>query len=99
MKKKDQIEEVLLCECHSAEHTMLILGDNDPNCPYVYIYLHLCPDRFFRRIINAVKYIFGHRSKYGDFDEFILRWNDVEKLQGVVDKMKEYKAFYETEKD
>lgn len=33
-----------------------------------------------RRIINAIKYIFGYRSRYGHFDEFIFQKKDAHKL-------------------
>lgn len=43
---------------------------------------------FWKRIKNAIKYIFGHRSIYGDFDEFIFKKEDANKLQAIVDYLK-----------
>ena len=37
---------------------------------------------------NSIKYIFGHRSKYGDFDEMIIKKEDVWKLEKIVEYLK-----------
>ena len=68
MKKME--EKLILCVCHSPEHQMIIDYDKEDNLAYVEI--HLNPDSFFKRLKNAIKYIFGHRSIYGDFDEMII---------------------------
>lgn len=55
----------------------------------VYCNVHLKPERnVLKRIIHAVKYIFGHRSAYGDFDEFIFNPKDADRLQSVVDHLR-----------
>ena len=51
----------------------------------------LTPVGFFKRLINGIKYIFGHRSKYGDFQEIIINPDDADRLQDVVDMLKEAK--------
>jgi hypothetical protein len=38
-----------------------------------------------------LKYIFGYKSQYGAWDEFILNPNDADKLQDIVDYLKEKK--------
>ena len=38
--------------------------------------------------MNGIKYIFGHRSKYGDFDEFIIKPEDADKLQRATDYLR-----------
>lgn len=50
--------------------------------------VHVVPDSFWKRIRNTIKYIFGYGSKYGDFDEFIFKKEDANKLQSVVDYLK-----------
>jgi hypothetical protein len=35
-----------------------------------------------------VKYIFGYKSKYGAWDEFIFNPSDADKLQELVDYLK-----------
>ena len=38
----------------------------------------------------AIKYVFGARSIYGDFDEVIINPNDADRLQKVVDFLKRH---------
>lgn len=38
---------------------------------------------------NDLKYILGHKSVYGDFEEFILKPSDAGKLQEVVNILKQ----------
>lgn len=51
----------------------------------VFVTVHLKPLMWYERIINAVKYILGFRSIYG---EFIFNERDSEKLQEIVDYLK-----------
>lgn len=82
-------EELLVCQCSSMEHLITIVYWDDDKPKEVYVNIHLAHEsNIFKRIINAVKYIFGHKSKYGDFDEFILRKEDADKLQEVVNYLK-----------
>ena len=81
-----EIEELIICSCHSPEHQMIfrtIDGDDD-----VYITIHLCKLPFFKRLWHGVKYIFGYTSKYGDFDEIIISPEKVNKLEKVVKWLK-----------
>lgn len=72
--------EILVCACHSCEHQIVIQKDDD--C--VYCSIHLVPLPWHKRLINGIKYIFGYRSKYGDFDEFIFDGSHVETLQEII---------------
>ena len=63
-------EKLIRCACFSVEHQMIIDYDEEDNLAYVEI--HLKPLPFFERVWHAIKYVFGHRSRYGDFDEMIL---------------------------
>lgn len=74
--------EFLICECESLEHLacFTFLDDNvvvddegtEMNFKYVTLSVHLKKLPFFKRLVNGVKYIFGHTSVYGDYDEFII---------------------------
>lgn len=60
-------KELFICECNSIEHQMIMSYFDDEK--EVYCSVHLKPERnVFKRIIHAVKYIFGHRSIYGYFE-------------------------------
>ena len=81
---------LFICACHSPEHQLIFSYDeDDTNDCCVYVTVHLCKEEnVFVRIWNAIKYIFGHTSKYGDFDEFIFNPSDSTKLEDVVEYLK-----------
>lgn len=79
-------QELFICACNSVEHQLIMSYFTDEKYGEVYCCIHLKPERnVFKRIIHAVKYILGHRSVYGDFDEFIFKPEDAGRLQKVVD--------------
>ena len=86
-------KELLLCDCKSTEHLMVIHYDDDPEWDNVYMHIHLSPDGgFWTRLWRAIKYVFGHRSKYGDFDEFIFDPKDAHKFQKIATHLKKLKT-------
>lgn len=86
-------EELLLCQCGDPSHQLIIFYDDEQEVPTVYVTVHLSPNRnFFKRLWRGIKYIFfNKRSIYGDFDEIILRPNDVDKLRRTVDLLESTK--------
>lgn len=84
--------EICICKCNNIEHQLVFTyfaeDKNKGIDSDVYVSIHLKPDSFWNRLVNGIKYIFGHRSKYGDFDEFIFNKKDADKLQRVVDYLK-----------
>lgn len=82
------VNELFICQCANTEHQLIFSYFPDDNENEVYVSVHLSPDRFWKRLVNAVKYLFGYRSKYGDFDEFIFRNQDADKLQSVVNYLR-----------
>lgn len=77
-----ELDEHIICGCYDVEHSIFfrtIEGDDD-----VYMSVHLAPLPFFKRLVKGIKYIFGYRSKYGDFDEIIITRKDVGKVEKVV---------------
>jgi hypothetical protein len=80
--------EILICQCHSLEHqaTFSWIGNDEDGD--VYMEVHLAPLGFWQRVVNGIKYIFGHRSKYGDFDDMIIKKEDAWKLERIVKYLK-----------
>jgi hypothetical protein len=68
---------------------MVILYSEDDGYPMVYSHIHLAKKPFLKRLKYGVKYIFGYKSRYGAFDEFIFNPDDAERLQGVVNYLKQ----------
>jgi len=79
--------ELFICECHSTNHQLVFMYDDDDNRTYVHVYLTTWKNPF-RRIWVALKYIFGYKSRYGAWDEFILNPKDVVRLKEHLDKLK-----------
>ena len=66
---------------------MIVSWDNDDD--EVYAHVHLTSYKgFWKRLWAGLKYAFGHRSRYGEFDEIILRKEDAENLQKIVNHLK-----------
>ena len=85
-------KETLLCECKSTEHVMVVHYDDDPDWDRVYVHIHLSQDAgFWKRLGRAINYLFGHRTKYGDFDEFIINPDDANKVQRIATHLKKIK--------
>lgn len=79
------MKDLFVCACYNVEHQ--IIFSHDPEWDEIYVSIHLRPDNFFKRIKNAVKYIFGHRSRYGDFDEFVFKKDDIERLKTLLNNV------------
>jgi hypothetical protein len=82
-------QEILICQCGSLEHQFSFVWWEDKDLDSeVYMECHLTPLPFWQRLKNGIKYIFGHRSVYGDFDDVILRKEDAHKLERIVEFLK-----------
>lgn len=72
------------CECESAEHTFRLISQNvwdDDFPPELFISLQLNQRTgFFGRCWLALKYVFGHQSRFGHWDNIAIREEDIEKL-------------------
>lgn len=82
--------ELFICLCENIEHQLVFTYCEDElEEKDVYVSVYLCPERnIWKRITNGIKYIFGYRSIYGDFDEFIFKKEDVHKLEKVIKYLK-----------
>lgn len=88
---RPDVQELLTCKCGDPSHQMVI-GYNHDEFEEVYLSVHLVREgNIFKRIWRALKYVFGMRSIYGDFDEIILSPLDAPKLQKVVNHLNKQK--------
>ena len=71
------------CCCIGCDNIFKLTYFNDA-CPedpdYIYASVHLKAKPFFKRLTHAVKYLFGFRSKYGDFDEILIDHDSAKRL-------------------
>ena len=88
-KKHEDIQELFVCRCHDIHHQFVISTVDFDKHPEVYLSVFLYRHGFFKRLMNGLRYILGHRSALGYFDEVILRPEDAPRLRKVVDMLEE----------
>lgn len=82
-------QETLICQCSSIEHQISFSWVEDKELEgEVYMEIHLSKLSFWERLKHGIKYIFGYRCMYGDFDEVIIKKEDVHKLERIVEFLK-----------
>ena len=80
--------EYFECSCFSPEHTLSFWFDDDKEFSCIYVSVFLSNDVWYKRLIKAVKYVFGYKCRYGHFDEFLFKENDVDRLISVISQLK-----------
>ena len=83
------MKEILICDCNSTEHQMVFMTVGDEHPRECYVHVHLTKKRFLDRVKTAFRHIMGYKSRFGDWDEFILNPEDADKLQKVVDFLRD----------
>lgn len=74
---------LFLCRCYSIEHSFVVSADEDD----LFIEVHLSSAPFWVRLKNAVRYVLGYKSKWGDFEEILL---SPDQARDLGDKMMEW---------
>lgn len=86
----DMETHLVLCDCGQAEHQLIwryFPGEQEPQEQLLYIDIHLRAwEGFFRRLWAGLRYAFGHRSKYGDWDDVIIDKRAARKLRSFIDE-------------
>ena len=95
MRKIDD-KDILICHCHSTDHQIILLyneSEYDKGSKYnmCFAHIHLNKRPFWKRLKYGIKYIFGYKCNYGAFDEFIFNPSDADKLQELVNYLKNEK--------
>jgi len=84
------------CVCSSDEHTLkFTLDETTGDIEDLEIWTSVFLDAYqpwWKRIWIAVKYVFGYTSRYGHFDCFIMRPEDVNRMQQLLHKFKDLEA-------
>ncbi len=79
------------CSCDSPEHTFMFIMDDDPEWNDTYLFVHLKPLPFWRRVAAAIRYVFGYTSKYGCFDESVLNDEQLDSILNFVNRVRDAK--------
>jgi len=75
--------ELILCECKSAEHQIILMGFMDDSDIYLQIHLNTYRN-FWQRLWHGLRYAAGYKSRYGDWDELVLGPAELEKLNNFI---------------
>ncbi len=78
--------ELLICSCNSAEHQIVIHKDSEDKL--LYLHIHLTNRSFFKRLLTAMKYVFGYHCKFGHWEEVILSQDHADQIQKMADFLK-----------
>ena len=81
----------LVLICNSTEHQIVFHKStgNDWYPPEVYAHVHLVRRSFWYRIKYGLKYIFGYKSQYVAWDEFILDDSHIKDLETIIQHLKD----------
>ncbi len=75
----------LVCDCGDISHQLAIQKMDSGE---VIVSVHLTQFPFWKRLWNGIRYIFGHRSRYGDFEEVILNKNHASAMLDISDALR-----------
>ena len=78
MKMKHKYVE---CDCACDEHRIVFM--REPNDTWIDMYVTVYLNHYrkwYKRIYIAIKYVFGYKCKYGDFDCTMLNKKDTQEL-------------------
>lgn len=73
------------CQCESLEHSIRFYYEPDLEC--VVLDTHIIRIPLWKRIVYAIKYVFGYQSKYGAFDETLLNVDNIEELKEFLEQV------------
>ena len=87
-------QELFICDCNDIHHQFVVTIDPDPGWEMVAIEIMLNRNLpFWKRFWAGLKYIFANKpSRFGYFDEIILKKKDADRLQKVVDAVRKHGA-------
>lgn len=82
------VREYFECQCYSEEHRLVFSLDNEGDYePYLVCSSFLSDfPAFWARLWLAIKYALGYKSKYGHFDCFMMRPEDISRFKELVAK-------------
>lgn len=84
--------KIFICDCYSPEHQIIFntdLFEEDDFIEGIFFQVHLTTvDGFFKRLWKGLRYAFGYKSRYGEWDMFIFNRDDINELDAVIQQYK-----------
>lgn len=77
--------EFFVCQCFSDEHTLRFTFDTEEMEIFTSVFLNAW-EPWYKRLWTAIKYFFGYKCKYGHWDSFIMKHEDVSRLRELLDQ-------------
>jgi hypothetical protein len=87
---KNNAPLILICGCNSPQHQIIIRPDDEDKL--IYCHIHLAEHKFWKRFKIAINYILGYKSRYGDWEEFILTPQHQTDIRNIADKLEQYEV-------
>ena len=85
-KAKDtSLDEIYICCCHSQEHQFHLWAEKGFDLISITISLTNYKN-FFKRILVAIGYVFGYKSRNGNFDSISLTKEDAISLVNSINE-------------
>ena len=82
-------QELYVCDCGDVSHQFIISwypDDEDWN-DLLYFQVHLNQSNgFWKRLWDAIKYVFGFKCRFGAFDEILVNKHDAKRLKNSLEK-------------
>ena len=76
------------CQCGSDEHTLRFTYDKEEH--EIYTSIFLCDwQRWYKRLWVALKYALGYKCKYGHWDNWLMRDDDVGRFKEMIEKFED----------
>ena len=89
-----QYSELFVCRCGEMDHNIIFQTTDFGNNAELSVHITLNPNnKFVRRVWSAIKYVFNIGIPYYHYDEILINYSDLPRLQTVLDnfKVKYYK--------
>lgn len=82
--------DLIVCACSDPSHQIVFTQYDEGHLDRmsVYMYVHLNPFPFWKRLKIGIQYIFGKRSKYGAFADVLLTPTEMDQLGKMVKDFK-----------
>jgi hypothetical protein len=85
-EKKESLERLtFICECHSLDHQVSFWYDEEYDQLYCEPHL-VSSNNVFKRCWIGIRYIFGYKSRYGEWDSTIFKTKDMVALRQFLEE-------------
>ena len=89
MSRRDGLNvEYYDCTCMDPEHVLRFVYGPGDEFEELCIEIHLDNRRWYQRIVQAIKHVFGYKSRYGNFGSWVLDPQDTQRLYEMLQDIK-----------